>query len=257
VGSGIVWDSVAEDEYAECLLKSDFLVRPDPGFTLFETLRLELPPDDLSDTLPLVEVYPRVHRHAARLSRSAYALGFAFNHALFEECLWRVKSEIRQIQGSADKTRDFRIRVDLSHGGALKTTWSPLPPLPERVALIWADERLKSNDPLLRHKTSARALYDAAIDQAVTRRAFDALFCNEYGEICEGARSNVFVRESHRLLTPPVRSGLLPGVLRESLIESGEACEAILTVADIKAASREGRLRMGNALRGLMPAYLK
>jgi hypothetical protein len=41
------------------------------------------------------------------------------------------------------------------------------------------------------------------------------------------------------------------------MIESGEACEAILTVGDIKAASREGRLRVGNALRGLMPAYLK
>lgn len=257
VGSGIVWDSLAHEEYAECLLKSEFLVRPDPGFTLFETLRLELPPDDLSETLPLVEVYPAYRRHAARLSRSAYALGFAFNQALFEQYLWQVTQEIRQHCGTGDKPRSFRIRVDLSHRGDLKSTWAPLPTLPERVALIWSEIRLSSDAPLLRYKTSERTSYDEAIEQAISQQAFDALFCNEYGHICEGARSNVFVREGNRLLTPPVRCGLLPGVLREALIESGAACEAILTVSDIKVASREGRLRVGNALRGLMPAYLK
>jgi para-aminobenzoate synthetase/4-amino-4-deoxychorismate lyase len=257
VGSGIVWDSLAHEEYAECLLKSDFLVRSDPGFTLFETLRLELPPEDLSETLPLVEIYPLVRRHASRLARSAYALGFAFNQGLFEQSLWHVKQEIRQHQGTGGTSRSFRIRVDLSHGGALKTTWAPLPPLSERLALIWADTRLSSDAPLLRHKTSMRERYDAAVEQALVQQAFDALFCNEYGQVCEGARSNVFVREGNRLLTPPIRCGLLPGVFREAMIESGEACEAILTVGDIKAASREGRLRVGNALRGLMPAYLK
>jgi branched-subunit amino acid aminotransferase/4-amino-4-deoxychorismate lyase len=110
---------------------------------------------------------------------------------------------------------------------------------------------------LLRHKTSARNVYDAAIEQAMAQQAFDAIFCNEQGEVCEGARSNIFVREGQRLLTPPVRCGLLPGVLRAALLDRGEASEAILSIADIKAASREGRLRVGNALRGLMPATLK
>ena len=257
VGSGIVWDSVAQDEYDECLLKSAFLVKPDPGFTLFETLRLELPPDELAATLPLVEIYPHIRRHAARLAQSSYALGFDFDVVMFEAMLLALKAEIRQKQGASDVTRLFRVRVDLSHAGCLSPTWSPLPPLAERAGLIWSDVRLSGHAPLLRHKTSARAVYDAAIEQAMAQQAFDSLFCNERGEVCEGARSNVFVREGNRLLTPPVRCGLLPGVLRGTLIESGEAREAILTVADIKAASREGRLRVGNALRGLMPAYLK
>ena len=67
----------------------------------------------------------------------------------------------------------------------------------------------------------------------------------------------MFVREGNRLLTPPLRCGLLPGVLRSALLAQGEAIEAVLTVGDIKTASREGRLRVGNALRGLMPAFLK
>lgn len=257
VGSGIVWDSDPIEEYGECLLKSEFLVKPDPGFTLFETLRLEFPAEDLADTLPLVEIYPHVRRHAARLAASSRALGFAFDAAAFEAVLWRVKAEIRHKQGASDRVRPFRVRIDLTHSGAWTTSWASLPPLADRVALIWADERLVAKAPLLRHKTSVRQVYDAAIEQAVAQQAFDSLFCNERGDVCEGARSNVFVREGARLLTPPVRCGLLPGVLRSALLDSGEASESILTVADIKAASREGRLRVGNALRGLMPATLK
>ena len=257
VGSGIVWDSDPQEEYAECLLKSAFLVRPDPGFSLFETLRLVLPPDDLMSTLPLDEIYPQVRGHVARLAQSSYALGFAFDAAAFETALWEIKREIWQKLGPCESARLCRVRIDLSHAGGLSSSWSLLPPIAERVALIWSDSRLKSGSPLLRHKISARAVYDAAIENAMAQQAFDSLFCNQQGEVCEGARSNVFVREGHRLLTPPLRCGLLPGVLRAALIESGEAREAILTVADIKAASREGRLRVGNALRGLMPAYLK
>lgn len=257
VGSGIVWDSDPKEEYDECLLKSAFLVKPDPGFTLFETLRLELPPDDLAMTLPLVEIYPHVRRHMRRLSDSAYALGFDFDADAFEACLWRIKREVRQKLPASETTRFFRVRVDLSHAGQLTTAWAPLPPIAARVELIWSDVRLAGDDPLLRHKTSMRQVYDAAIEQAAARQAFDSLFCNENGEVCEGARSNVFVRDGNRLLTPPLRCGLLPGVLRGVLLDSGEACESLLTVADIKAASREGRLRVGNALRGLIPATLK
>lgn len=257
VGSGIVWDSEPTEEYAECLLKSDFLVKPDPGFTLFETLRLELPPDDLMATLPLDEIFPWVRRHIARMHQSAYALGFTFDRAAFEASLWQLKQEARQKLGASEVGRLLRARVDLAHAGQFTTHWAPLPPIADRVTVIWSDTPLAGDDPLLRHKTSARALYDAAIDQAMAQQAFDVLFSNERGEVCEGARSNVFVREGARLLTPPLRCGLLPGVLRAALLDTGEASEAILTAADIKAASREGRLRVGNALRGLMPATLK
>jgi para-aminobenzoate synthetase/4-amino-4-deoxychorismate lyase len=191
------------------------------------------------------------------LAQSSYALGFTFDSNAFEAALWQVKNDIRQQQGPNDVTRVFRVRIDLAHDGALKTTWAPLPPMAQRVGLIWSDQRLVSDAPLLRHKTSARSVYNRAVDRAMAQQAFDSLFCNERGDVCEGARSNIFVREGARLLTPPVRCGLLPGVLRSALLDSGEACEVVLTVADIKAASREGRLRVGNALRGLVPATLK
>ena len=257
VGSGIVWDSEPEDEYAECLLKSAFLVRPDPGFTLFETLRLELPVAELEATLPLVELYPRYRGHRTRMASAAHDLGFAFDESALETLLWQVKADIRQQASSNIAVKVYRVRVDLAHNGRLSSTWSALPPVADRVALIWASEGLDASNPLLRYKTSARTVYDNAIELAVSQQAFDALFCNETGVVCEGGRSNVFVREGNRLLTPPLRCGLLPGVLRAEMLAHGKASEALLTVADIKAASREGRLRVGNALRGLLPAYLK
>lgn len=257
VGSGIVWDSKADEEYAECLLKSAFLTKPDPGFTLFETLMLALPAAELEATLPLVELYPRYRGHRKRLAASAAALGYAFDEQAFEDVLWQVKADVRQKVQPGAHASTYRVRIDLAHNGNLRSSWAALPPLADRVALIWASERLDASNPLLRHKTSARMFYDSAIETALSQQAFDALFCNQAGQVCEGGRSNVFIREGNRMLTPPLRCGLLPGVLRAELLARGEASESLLTVADIKAASREGRLRVGNALRGLLPAYLK
>ena len=62
-----------------------------------------------------------------------------------------------------------------------------------------------------------------------------------------------FVRdEDGVLMTPPADLGLLPGVLRRSLIEAGEAREAALRIEDL-----ENGFLLGNALRGLFKAQLK
>ena len=53
------------------------------------------------------------------------------------------------------------------------------------------------------------------------------------------------------LVTPPLARGLLPGVLRETLIAEGKAIEGELTVADLA-----GGFFIGNALRGLIPAVV-
>jgi para-aminobenzoate synthetase / 4-amino-4-deoxychorismate lyase len=81
--------------------------------------------------------------------------------------------------------------------------------------------------------------------------ADEALFIRDDGLMTEGCFTNLFVEREGRLLTPPLRLGLLPGVLRRSLIEVGRAVEAELRIDDLE----EGFL-IGNALRGLMPARL-
>ncbi len=70
--------------------------------------------------------------------------------------------------------------------------------------------------------------------------------------LTEGSITNIFVRgKEGGLATPPLSLGLLPGILRGSLIESGEAYEANVTLNDLA----EGFF-LGNALRGLVPAVL-
>jgi para-aminobenzoate synthetase/4-amino-4-deoxychorismate lyase len=71
------------------------------------------------------------------------------------------------------------------------------------------------------------------------------------GQLTEGSFTNLFVDRGGKLLTPPLSAGLLPGVLRAELIDSGRAVEAALTRADLNHG-----FFVGNALRGLIPATL-
>ena len=116
-----------------------------------------------------------------------------------------------------------------------------------------ATRRIVSGDPLRRHKTTARQLYDEALGSLVPDSpVFDVVFLNERGEVAEGARSNVFVEREGVLLTPPLDSGALPGVLRAELLASGQARETVLWPEDL----RDG-FWLGNALRGLVRVELR
>jgi len=237
VGSGIVWDSDAAAEYAECLLKARFVSGAEPGFRLIETLRLD------------AGRYPLRERHRERLQASATRLGFAFDAQAFLQALDGVAG-VRP-QGV------YRVRLTLGHAGDIETTTVPLLPLAQPVRACLAEGRLQAADPWLRHKTTQRARYDAELARiaAVDPALFDAIFLNERGEVCEGARSNVFVRRrsGEPLLTPPLACGLLPGVLRRQLLASGEAVEAVLREEDLRGAAE---LHLGNALRGLVRVSL-
>lgn len=48
----------------------------------------------------------------------------------------------------------------------------------------------------------------------------EAVFLNERGEIAEGTASNIFWVEKDTLYTPSVNCGILPGIIREILIDS-------------------------------------
>ncbi len=241
VGGGIVADSEAAAEYRECLLKAQFLTGLDPGLRLIETLRL-------ADG-----VFPSLAGHLARLQSSAAALGFACDAAAVRS---RLLALAQEKPGGA-----WRVRLTLGHGGdidlvaaALDHSLDAHPSAPQRLLL--AAPRLRSDDYLLRHKTTARAVYDAELAKAMANSAFDALFLNERGEVCEGARSNIFVRRGECWLTPALACGVLPGVLRGELLASGAAVEAVLTLADLVDAAAGQHLYCGNALRGLLPVNL-
>jgi len=230
-GSGIVFDSKGADEWQECLLKTRFLADLPHTFSLIETIRCEGGEDD-----PL----PWLDDHLARLSASAQTFGFACDRAAIEAAL---QAEAGALNGP------HRLRLTLVRTGRTTLTSAPLDPLPDAPTVSLWPAPLDADDPLLRHKTSARNRYDTALRAAMAEGHFDTLFFNQRDELAEGCRSNVFVEIDGELLTPPEESGLLNGICRRRLLREGRARITVLTRADLH---RAQRIFVGNALRGLV-----
>ena len=227
LGSGIVADSQGPAEWRECLAKGAFIGAACPRFDLIETM----PFDPIEGMVDL-------ERHLARMKRSADALGFAFD-----------RHDVRnELQAATFRLRDrMRIRLRLSASGRVAIEVRPVPTIPVDPAVVpIVPLPVAPDDFRLRHKTSDRGFYDAA-----RGRAFEVVFVRADGRLTEGSFTNLFVERGGVLLTPPLSNGLLPGILRERLIESGEAIEQDLVEADL----RDGFL-LGNALRGLIRARL-
>ncbi|KAE8755600.1 aminodeoxychorismate synthase component I [Paraburkholderia madseniana] len=241
VGAGIVLDSVAADEYAECQLKASFLTGAEPGFELFETMYATRE-----------EGVRHLSRHLARLSASATTLGFKLED---ED---EIRAQIAEKCAALPTHTPHRMRLALSKNGAAQITAAVLTPLADSTVcvLLGSDHDFPTtdaNDPLLRHKTTRRAEYDRGWREAEAKGAFDTLFFNERGELTEGGRSNVFVKLAGRWWTPPLESGVLPGIMRGVLLEDTglRAAERVLTRVDVQNAEA---LLVCNALRGAVKA---
>jgi para-aminobenzoate synthetase / 4-amino-4-deoxychorismate lyase len=237
VGAGIVFDSDAEAEYAECQLKARFLTGLPNEFTLFETIRASF------------EDGPRhLDAHLDRIAASCAYFGFPFDRdaartLVVDACL-------------ALPPGLHRIRLSAGLDGQATVESSPLAPNPrEPVRVLLADTPTESDDLFLRHKTSLRSRYDAAWRAAEAKGAFDALFFNERGELTEGGRSNVFVRIDGRWHTPPLSCGLLPGVMR-AVILAAPAWKATERVITREMLERAEDIVVCNCLRGPLRAVL-
>jgi para-aminobenzoate synthetase/4-amino-4-deoxychorismate lyase len=181
-----------------------------------------------------------LEQHLERMRDSAAALGFSFDRHLARN----------ELQAATFRCREPRkIRLLLSPKGGMAIESCALPQTPSQpVAVALAPRPVDAEDPRLRHKTSDRSFYDEARAKAGT---FEVAFVDPEGFVTEGSFTNIFVERGGRLLTPPASRGLLPGVLRRTLIEEGRAEEADLRCEDL----RQG-LMIGNAVRGLIPAQL-
>lgn len=182
----------------------------------------------------------RVDAHLARARASARVLGFRWD-----------ATEIERALGTIGGAAPLRVRLTIGARGDAEVTTGPLAPAPAEWRIAIAPERLDPDAPLLRHKTTERALYDRH-RAALPREVDEVLFINTRGEGAEGTITNLFADLGDGLLTPPLSGGCLPGILRAELLASGAAREAAIPAASLPRA----RLYMGNALRGLIPARL-
>ncbi len=233
VGGAIVADSDPMGEWRECLVKGAFVRGPAGGHDLIETMRF-----DPEEGMPLLEL------HLERMKASAAELGFSFDR---HETRNRIQALCFELEAPA------KVRLVLARSGAvaLETHAMPTPP-GEPVQCIALPHPTVPHDWRLSHKSSDRSFYEAALACAHEAGAAEALLVRADGKLTEGCWTNLFVEgDDGILLTPPASLGLLPGVLRRSLIEQGRARKAELTLDDLA-----GGFLIGNALRGLMKARL-
>jgi para-aminobenzoate synthetase/4-amino-4-deoxychorismate lyase len=238
VGAGIVHDSVASDEYAECQLKARFLTGLGHDFQLFETMHASQ-----------AEGCRHLARHLQRLDASARYFGFACDVAALRA---RVQAACAAMPPG---TQPQRLRLALDHAGQSSLQYAPLSPLTQPVRLLLAAEATDANALFLRHKTTARTKYDAAWRAAEAQGAFDMLFCNTGGALTEGGRSNVFVKLDGQWYTPALADGVLPGVMRAVILADAAwaARERRLTLDDLRSAQQ---VMVCNALRGPLMAVI-
>jgi len=246
IGGGVVQDSDGAAEYAECRLKARF----------FEA---ERPPLQLIETLKWHNGFVRLDSHLARMAASAETFGLAFDdrkaRAALEGAVALYSSPapeglagevaVAGPRASEGRRGALRVRLTLDEAGHHDASAAPLEPNPPHWTCAIAAARIASTDLLQRHKTNWRALYERQGSVAD-----EMLFCNERGELAEGARSTIFVEGDGILLTPPLSSGALDGRLRAELLATGRAREAVLRPADLDGAT----VYLGNSLRGLIKA---
>jgi len=228
VGSGLVLDSEASDEYEECLLKADVLK---PQRT------------DLIETFHSSASRNRLGAHKLRLKSAAKALNYPFDENAFTKMLLPL--------GKFHTPK--RIRVTLNAKGQLNLTQSDY--LEIKALKISLSKYVLSPDVQnTYHKISHRQFYEGERERLKAMTGADeVIFLNAKKELCEGSFTSLFIEKNGQLLTPPLSAGLLPGILRAELIEEGRVLEKTLTVDDLLTADN---IYLGNSLRGLISVTL-
>ncbi len=251
IGAGITYDSVPEDEWEESLLKGRFLTHSQPEFELFETI-LWRPENG----------YWLLEEHLLRLAGASEFFRFTCDLA-------RIRSRLGSEEATFNKN-SYRVRLVLAKDGRISLTAVPcdapaltaLPPSPVRgdlsgCAIVDFSSRVaETENSWIFHKTTMRNLYDEEYRQARKNGLFDYIFCNESGEVTEGCITNIIIFRDGKYSTPPVASGLLPGVMREHLLADNATplVERVLTRQEVRSAEA---LFVCNSVRGVVPVKMK
>jgi para-aminobenzoate synthetase/4-amino-4-deoxychorismate lyase len=218
LGSGIVWDSVAGQEFKETVLKSRFLTKPEKEFRLFETMLLE------NGEILLLE------EHLKRLQLSASFMLFKFDQK-------KISKEIKKRISIMDDQSKQKIKLFLNKWGKVKLEITPFVSLPEEINVIISKSRISTSNRYQYFKTTNRNLYDREYKFFSKKGFFDVIYFNEKNELAEGSITNIFLKIDDTWFTPPLTSGILAGVYRKYMLQhSANIKEKTLFFEDLMAA---------------------
>ena len=222
VGGGITWDSTWESEYREVHQKAAVLYRKQARFQLITTGKI-------SQKQLLFE-----DQHLERLTKASRYFAFPFDP---EELRQKIEEECQV----CDSHQDYRLRITLSKSGEIELSrqiLSPLSPSFCKAKLCLQEADL--NQSFTYFKTTHRPHLSLGKQEII--------YHNAAGELLETSIGNLVLKINGKLYTPPIRLGILPGIYRQHLLETGQVEEKVLTVPDLDQAEA---VYGCNAVRGL------
>lgn len=264
VGSGVVWDSVCESEFAELKLKASFL-QPTPleSFALFETMLFE------NGRIFLLQEHLERLLHSARKfgflcsKFSAFTASFAHSHlypkiefphiqALHErDCIKQTQAFFQLCKQQMPKEKAI-LRLSLMPNGVYALEIKPFVSC-ACTRVILSKHTLNSHNIFLYHKSTQRNHFADSIKLIESSVVFDVLYFNQKGELCEGSRSNIVLEIEGIFYTPKRKSGLLGGTLAQALLQSGAIKEKTLKRKHLAKAQR---IYCINSVRGVVEVQL-
>ena len=185
-------------------------------------------------------------RHLKRLFASAESIGL--DSVLSDIDLEQACFDVLK----ANNLKDARLRLTITRGDAgafpgtrqdaaasvliTATVYTPLPTkaYEKGYKALVSSFRRDSGSLLSGLKSTGYLLSVLAKREAENAGMDEALLLNERGFIAEGSISNVFFVAHGELFTPPVESGILPGITREAVLELATGSKIRATEADIR-----------------------
>jgi branched-chain amino acid aminotransferase len=177
-------------------------------------------------------------RHIRRLRNSARLIDLALPFT-DEELASRIQDTIARskldgaeayvrvllTRGVGELTYDLRATPKPSWVIIVKPLPSPMAEFYERGVKVVLVDIVRNHPQSVNPMIKSNNLMNSALaaQQALKRGGFEAVMRNYRGELTECTQSNLFIVKDGAAITPPLESGLLPGITREFIFEIGPA----------------------------------
>ena len=173
-------------------------------------------------------------QHLERLTKASRYFANPFDP---EDLRQKIEEECQ----ACDANQDYRLRISLSKSGEIELSRQILTPLsPSFCKTKLCLQEADLNQSFTYFKTTHRPHLSLGKQEII--------YHNAAGELLETSIGNLVLKINGKLYTPPIRLGILPGIYRQHLLETGQVEEKVLTVPDLDQAEA---VYGCNAVRGL------
>jgi len=219
LGSGIVWDSIASEEFEETKLKGKFLAEPTKQFEIIDTMFVE------NKKVYLLE------EHLSRLRETS-------KYFLFISDEKKVLRQLKKIISNPNNLK-YKLRITLNKWGRMNYSVSEIVETVGKVKVVVSQRRINSQNRFQYFKTTNRKIYDLEYKKYSKLGYYDVLFFNEKDELAEGSITNVFIEKDGIVYTTPLSTGILNGVYRNFYIQKNlKVTKKNLYLDDLKNADK-------------------